>query len=220
VVLLVGGSLAVWASRPVAIRAVVQKARSWKCAWRIPWYDNPKVAIHCVGGIGANHNVPRVCPDFTTESTAHYGTQSAYALRQGNLRLSDQMQVWRRDQSRILVERAGDAFASRSVVWLAGVRHVGKTTLARSLPGVRYFDCELVRIRRALEDAELFWRDPAGRIDCRSRRNPSTDESIRGPEDARRPFPQAARFSPLGHRPWRQDESSRTASPGASVRCG
>ena len=55
------------------------------------------------------------------------------------------------------------AFASRSVVWLGGVRRVGKTTLARSLPGVRYFDCELVRIRRALEDAELFWRDqPAG----------------------------------------------------------
>ena len=57
------------------------------------------------------------------------------------------------------------AFASRSVVWLGGVRRVGKTTLARSLPGVRYFDCELVRIRRALEDAELFWRDqPAGSI--------------------------------------------------------
>ncbi len=55
------------------------------------------------------------------------------------------------------------AFASRSVVWLGGVRRVGKTTLARSLPGVRYFDCELVRIRHALEDAELFWRDqPAG----------------------------------------------------------
>lgn len=51
------------------------------------------------------------------------------------------------------------AFASRSVVWLAGVRRVGKTTLARSLPGGRYFDCELVRVRRALEEPELFWRN-------------------------------------------------------------
>jgi len=70
------------------------------------------------------------------------------------------------------------AFASRSVVWLGGVRRVGKTTLARSLPGVRYFDCELVRIRHALEDAELFWRDQPAGINCRSRRNPSTDESV------------------------------------------
>jgi predicted AAA+ superfamily ATPase len=53
------------------------------------------------------------------------------------------------------------ALASRSVVWLAGARRIGKTTLARSLPGARYFDCELVRIRRALDDPEVFWRDQA-----------------------------------------------------------
>lgn len=57
------------------------------------------------------------------------------------------------------------AFETRSLVWLAGVRRVGKTTLARSLPEARYFDCELVRVRRALEDPELFWRDqPAGSV--------------------------------------------------------
>jgi len=57
------------------------------------------------------------------------------------------------------------AFASRSVVWLAGVRRIGKTTLVRSLPDVRYFDCELVRVRRALDEPELFWRDqPAGAV--------------------------------------------------------
>lgn len=54
------------------------------------------------------------------------------------------------------------ALAARRVVWLSGVRRAGKTTLVRSLPGVRYFDCELVRHRRALEDPELFWRDQRG----------------------------------------------------------
>jgi predicted AAA+ superfamily ATPase len=43
------------------------------------------------------------------------------------------------------------------------VRRVGKTVLARSLPGVEYFDCELPRVRRELEDAEGFLRDLAGR---------------------------------------------------------
>jgi hypothetical protein len=52
----------------------------------------------------------------------------------------------------------------RSVVWLSGVRRTDKTTLARSVPGATYFDCELVRVRRALEDPELFWRDQRGVI--------------------------------------------------------
>ena len=43
-------------------------------------------------------------------------------------------------------------------MWLAGVRRVGKTTLARALPGARYLDCELPRVRVDLEDPELFLR--------------------------------------------------------------
>jgi predicted AAA+ superfamily ATPase len=54
------------------------------------------------------------------------------------------------------------AFEARSVVWLAGVRRAGKTTLARSLPGARYFDCELARVRRSLEEPELFFRREGG----------------------------------------------------------
>jgi hypothetical protein len=50
------------------------------------------------------------------------------------------------------------AFRRRSVVWLMGVRRVGKTVLARSLPGFEYLDCELPRIRRRLDDAEGFLR--------------------------------------------------------------
>lgn len=44
----------------------------------------------------------------------------------------------------------------RSVVWLRGVRRVGKTCLAQTLEGVEYFDCELPRVRRAMEDPETF----------------------------------------------------------------
>jgi uncharacterized protein len=45
---------------------------------------------------------------------------------------------------------------TRSVVWFPGVRRAGKTTLCRSLPDVEYFDCELPRQRRAMDDPEAF----------------------------------------------------------------
>jgi uncharacterized protein len=44
----------------------------------------------------------------------------------------------------------------RSVVWLAGVRRVGKTVLCRSLSDCDYFDCELPRTRRMMEDPQRF----------------------------------------------------------------
>lgn len=44
----------------------------------------------------------------------------------------------------------------RSVVWLAGVRRVGKTVLCQSLPDCEYFDCELPRTRRMMEDPQSF----------------------------------------------------------------
>lgn len=52
-----------------------------------------------------------------------------------------------------LVERE---WRERSVVWLAGVRRVGKTYLSQSLPDIEYFDCELPRVRRMMEDVEGF----------------------------------------------------------------
>lgn len=48
------------------------------------------------------------------------------------------------------------AWRERSIVWLPGVRRVGKTTLCRSLENVDYYDCELPRVRRLLEDPEDF----------------------------------------------------------------
>jgi predicted AAA+ superfamily ATPase len=51
----------------------------------------------------------------------------------------------------------------RSVIWLPGVRRVGKTTLCRSLPDVEYFDCELPRHRRLMDEPESFLRTLRGR---------------------------------------------------------
>ncbi len=51
----------------------------------------------------------------------------------------------------------------RSVIWLAGVRRVGKTCLCRSLSDVDYFDCELPRVRRELADPEAFLRGSRGK---------------------------------------------------------
>lgn len=59
--------------------------------------------------------------------------------------------------------RIEQAWRHRSVVWLAGVRRVGKTLLCQSLPGIEYFDCELPRTRRALEDPEAFLRHVGSR---------------------------------------------------------
>jgi len=44
----------------------------------------------------------------------------------------------------------------RNVLWLSGVRRVGKTTLVKSLPNVEYFDCELPSVRQTLDEPERF----------------------------------------------------------------
>jgi uncharacterized protein len=44
----------------------------------------------------------------------------------------------------------------RSVLWLHGVRRVGKTVLCKQLTKIKYFDCELPSTRRMMEDPEAF----------------------------------------------------------------
>ena len=51
----------------------------------------------------------------------------------------------------------------RSILWISGVRRVGKTILCRSVPGIEYFDCELPYVRRELGDPEAFLRGLRGR---------------------------------------------------------
>jgi uncharacterized protein len=60
-------------------------------------------------------------------------------------------------------DRIEGAWSRRSVVWLVGVRRVGKTVLCRSLADVEYLDCELPSVRRSLEDPESFLRSVRGK---------------------------------------------------------
>jgi predicted AAA+ superfamily ATPase len=59
-------------------------------------------------------------------------------------------------QRRFWQERLEGAWEERRVLWLAGVRRAGKTYLCQSLPDIEYFDCELPRVRRMMEDPQAF----------------------------------------------------------------
>ena len=54
------------------------------------------------------------------------------------------------------VKLLDSAWGRKSVVWLSGVRRVGKTFLCQTIPNIEYFDCELPRIRRQMESPEDF----------------------------------------------------------------
>jgi predicted AAA+ superfamily ATPase len=56
-----------------------------------------------------------------------------------------------------------DAWRKRSVLWLSGVRRAGKTFLCQSLPDIEYFDCELPRTRRMMDDPEAFLEGVRGK---------------------------------------------------------
>jgi predicted AAA+ superfamily ATPase len=60
-------------------------------------------------------------------------------------------------------EKLENAWKERSIVWLSGVRRAGKTLLCQSLPDTDYFDCELPRTRRLLDDPEDFLGRHRGR---------------------------------------------------------
>ena len=56
----------------------------------------------------------------------------------------------------IWLKRLRRAGSRRPIVWLSGVRRVGKTTLVRMLPDAVYMNCDLPSVVRALDDPELF----------------------------------------------------------------
>ena len=62
----------------------------------------------------------------------------------------------------IWLKQLQNGWSRRSIVWLSGVRRVGKTTLARMLPDAVYLNCDLPSVHRTLEEPELFLdsRDP------------------------------------------------------------
>ena len=59
-------------------------------------------------------------------------------------------------QRPLWLDRIRRAWSERPIVWLSGVRRVGKTTLARMVPDMVYLNCDLPSTARALADPELF----------------------------------------------------------------
>ena len=56
-----------------------------------------------------------------------------------------------------------ERWKQHSIIWLAGIRRVGKTFLSKSLENICYFDCELPSVRRQLDDTESFLEDMSGK---------------------------------------------------------
>ncbi len=58
------------------------------------------------------------------------------------------------------------AWKELSIVWLSGVRRVGKTSLCKSLENIEFFNCDLPRVKKLLIDPEQFFlqRPPGKRI--------------------------------------------------------
>jgi predicted AAA+ superfamily ATPase len=54
------------------------------------------------------------------------------------------------------LKMAESAWSRKSIVWLSGVRRVGKTFLCKTIPDIEYFDCELPSTRRQMEEPEGF----------------------------------------------------------------
>lgn len=55
---------------------------------------------------------------------------------------------------RARIERA---WRRAPIVWLSGVRRVGKTTLVQSVPGATYLNCDLPSVQERLRDPESFY---------------------------------------------------------------
>jgi predicted AAA+ superfamily ATPase len=56
------------------------------------------------------------------------------------------------------IDKITRAWKTRPIVWLSGVRRVGKTSLARLLPDAILLNCDLPSVQRTLEDPESYLR--------------------------------------------------------------
>jgi len=55
------------------------------------------------------------------------------------------------------IQRVTSLLQEKNILYLFGVRRAGKKTLCQSFPDAIYWDCELPRVRRQLEDPEVFF---------------------------------------------------------------
>lgn len=56
------------------------------------------------------------------------------------------------------LDKVAKAWRSRPILWLSGVRRVGKTTLARAIPRTTFVNCDMPSAVRRLEDPESFFK--------------------------------------------------------------
>ena len=56
------------------------------------------------------------------------------------------------------IQKILQAWNKRSLVWLSGVRRVGKTTLVKMIPDIIYLNCDLPSVQRELQEPEFFYR--------------------------------------------------------------
>ena len=55
------------------------------------------------------------------------------------------------------LERVRVLWQQKTLVWLSGVRRVGKTSICRQIPEGRYYNCDLPSVQRQLTDPESFF---------------------------------------------------------------
>ena len=55
------------------------------------------------------------------------------------------------------MDRIRSAWEKAPVVWLTGVRRVGKTTLARAIPEAHFLNCDLPDTAARIEDPERLY---------------------------------------------------------------
>ena len=56
-----------------------------------------------------------------------------------------------------------EAWKEKNIIWLMGVRRVGKTSLCNSIENIEYFDCERPRVRQLFVDPEAFLESQKGK---------------------------------------------------------
>jgi predicted AAA+ superfamily ATPase len=57
------------------------------------------------------------------------------------------------------IKKIYDAWNNRTIVWLSGVRRVGKTTICKMFDDAEYLNCDLPSVKRKLEEPEFFLKN-------------------------------------------------------------
>ncbi|MBS1986572.1 ATP-binding protein [Candidatus Dependentiae bacterium] len=57
-----------------------------------------------------------------------------------------------------------NAWQEKSIIWLMGLRRIGKTSLCHSFEGIEYLDCERPRVRQLMADPEGFLESKKGAL--------------------------------------------------------